>query len=642
MSKINILDESVVLLIAAGEVVERPASVIKELVENSIDAGAKSITVEIQNGGISFMRVTDDGNGIEPMDMPLAFISHATSKIKDKDDLTHIDSLGFRGEALPSIAAVSRVEVISRTKDADMGYRCEASKEGVTTPEEAGSPIGTTVVVRDLFYNVPARMKFLKKDVSEGNAVASVVEKIALSHPEIRIRFIRNGEVRLASPGNGDLISAAGAVYGKSFSDSLIYVDYIPEDAHYLNVSGVITKPSGARSGRNAQHFFVNGRLVKSSMLVAALEEAYKGSIMVDKHPGCILNITIPADMVDVNVHPAKTEVKFQNDNDIFSLIYYAVKSTLGKEDNSALSSAQKRVEQNEDNHDTKIKMSAEQFRKAFLLQKESFIDSKPYFSAGQLNLGVLRNNDSLTGYEKKENSVHSVSNYIKTKELSDDSIIITSEDNERAEKIVEAMPVINDDKKDVITGQSIALRYIGELFDTYALFEGNDEIVFLDKHAAHERILYEKLKDENYSFDSQFLLSPEIISVSEEEKEVALENIKVIERLGFSVEDFGKGSIIVRGTPLWCDSNDIEVVVIEILHSLYLCKEDITPDKLDSLFHSMACRGAIKAGDASSSEELVALSERILAQDIRYCPHGRPVSVSLSKGRIEKLFGRI
>ena len=415
MPRINLLDKHIAELIAAGEVVDRPCSVVKELVENSIDAGAASVTVEIQNGGNTYIRVTDDGCGIEPEDIPKAFLRHATSKIHEEWDLERIMTFGFRGEALASVAAVSHVEIMTRTKGSSVGYCCEATDEGVSEIEEAGCPEGTTIIVRDLFYNTPARQKFLKKDVAEANAVAQVMDKMALSYPEIKFRFIRDGETKLVTYGNGDMLAVISAVYGRDFAKETIEVNYSPVGRDKIRLTGFITKPSASKPSRSFQNFFVNRRFVKTRTAMAAIEEAFKGSAMIGKFPGCVLNIEIPPETVDVNVHPAKTEVRFESEKEVFDLVYYGVKSALNQRDVSAVLEESKKVNKSfwDDikNPDTKehfenvvVQPTLSQLPKTDFIPK-TYKDVTYTFIENE-NVSA-RNNDSLTSYRLDGDRTH-------------------------------------------------------------------------------------------------------------------------------------------------------------------------------------------------------------------------------------------
>lgn len=643
LPRINVLDKHVSELIAAGEVVDRPCSVIKELVENSIDAGAKNITVEIQNGGNTFMRVTDDGCGIEKDDIPKAFLRHATSKIEAETDLSSIHTFGFRGEALASVAAVAHVNIITRTENSELGYSCNASDCEIGEVTEAGCPKGTTIVVRDLFYNTPARQKFLKKDISEANAVGNILDKIALSHPDIRFRFIKDGETKLSTYGNGDLLSVISSVYGKEFSANMIKVDYSPMDKNGYSVYGYITAPTATKASRNFQNFYVNMRYVKTSLSAAAVEEAFKGSAMVGKFPGCVLFIRIPFETVDVNVHPAKTEVRFQNDKDVFDLIYYGVKSALNKDDVSVVVRESEHLKPKYDfsipeSEKPKFEtLTASEFRKEFA-EKETadFHKESQTFS----NLLI---NDIQTRVPQKTTYIY--------------PNIDVSADDEETETPVKYMD-LNDGKtvpEEIYNRTPIAdqitidrkpsddFHYVGEIFKTYIVLESEESVIFVDKHAAHERILYEKLRSGVKAFDHQILLTPITLNMSQDQIQAITENEDVLDKFGFECDDFGNGTLIVRSMPLWLKQSDLTDILSEIADSLIGLKHDITPEKLNSLYANIACRAAIKANNINTEEELKTIIDILIEErSIKYCPHGRPISTEITKTKLEHMFGRI
>ncbi len=654
MPRINLLDKHIAELIAAGEVVDRPCSVVKELVENSIDAGATSITVEIQSGGNTYIRVTDNGCGIEPEDIPKAFLRHATSKIHKEWDLERIITFGFRGEALASVAAVSHVEIMTRTKDSKTGFRCEATDEGISEIEEAGCPEGTTIIVRDLFYNTPARQKFLKKDVAEANAVAQVMDKMALSHPEIKFCFIREGENKLQTYGNGDLLSVISAVYGRDFAKETIEVNYSPIGRGNLKISGYITKPSASRPSRNFQNFFVNTRFVKTRTAMAALEEAFKGSAMVGKFPGCVLNLEIPPETVDVNVHPAKTEVRFVSEKEVFDLVYYGVKNALNARDVSAVLEESKKVNKTfwDDIRSPKEKEHFENVVVQTTLSqtpKTDFISRKYQdvkFSFAESDNVSARNNDNLASYRIDGDVTHTAQ--YKIRQAADKAAL---EGTELPKEYIEGISAIKDAGAPVpeiprnLNTDPLPfgnLKYVGEVFKTYILLESEDELVFVDKHAAHERILYEKLKKGIGAFDCQTLLSPITCKLSDEQCEAVLENPEKMEKFGFIIDDFGRGTVLVRSLPFWVKAKEAESIIGEIADSINACHHDLTPEKLDRLYASISCRAAIKANDKNSQPELETIVNVLLNDpSIRYCPHGRPVSTTISKNKLERMFGR-
>lgn len=592
MSKINVLPKHMADLIAAGEVVERPASVIKELMENSIDAGATSLTVEIKRGGITYMRVTDDGCGIEREDVRNAFKSHATSKIKVEEDLLSIGTLGFRGEALASIAAVAKVDILTRTPDDDIGtlYKIEGSEE--VTLDDAGCPQGTTIIVKDIFFNTPARMKFLKKDVTEGNAVAGVVDRIALSHPEVSIRFIRDDKQQLVTTGNGKLQSAVYSVFGKDFANGLVETEY---ELDGIKVSGLVSLPVASRANRAMQFFFLNGRLVKSITAQAALEQAYKNAIMVGKFPSCVLNIEAPLNSVDVNVHPAKTEVRFENEKKIFDAVYYATKAAIEEKDKPNKIDLAKVALKQESNP------FKEESRKTY--EQVKLPEKNPNFFATELP----------REYKKEE-------------------------------PVKKAEPVPYQRKSEAPKPEPVAkldYKVIGEAFDTYIFVEQEGKILLIDKHAAHERMLFEKLKAESNDKSSQVLLSPVTVTLSKEEYSAVLSNLDVLKDAGFDIDDFGSGTVLVRELPVMLIDDDVKALVEEMAGYL-LSSQAPVPEKLDWIYHNTACRAAIKGGDKTSQYELESFVEKLLQNpEIRYCPHGRPVLIEMTRSDLEKQFGR-
>lgn len=614
MPKIQVLDKQVAELIAAGEVVERPSSVIKELVENSIDAGASVITVEIRHGGVTFMRVTDNGCGIEPEDVPTAFLRHATSKIFLKGDLDAISTLGFRGEALASISAVSRVELLTRTHNAPAGVRYVEEGAAGYSLEEAGCPEGTTILVRDLFYNTPARMKFLKKDVTEGNSVAGILEKMALSHPEISFRLIRDGKETLHTPGDNQISSAIYAVYGRDFSSELIPVEY---ELEHIKVMGAVCTPAGCRPNRSMQNFFINGRYVRSRTAMAALEEAYKGSIMVGKFPSCALHLQLALGTVDVNVHPAKMEVRFVNERPVFNAVYHAVKSALQQGDKPKIMELKKPV--------------YSPFQPVNGIQEQTVIPQPPALKARspQLFSGVLQ--DSGAPIHEKP---HFYSDFER----------ILDHDPQPEAAAAEKIPIPNQALREKKNAETFHTRILGEAFGTYIIVEySGDELMFIDKHAAHERLLYERLKSENRGGEAQTLLEPVSVTLSKDEYTAVLSHTEELSKVGFEVEDFGAGSVLVRSAPLLLDGRDATEALMEIAGYLVSFKTDLTTEHLDWVYHNVACRAAVKAGDTTSREELVYLAEQLEQNpEVRYCPHGRPVYILLRRRDIERQFGRI
>lgn len=644
MPKINVLSKEVSELIAAGEVIDRPASVVKELVENSIDAGATEITVEIKKGGIEYIRITDNGCGIQPEDVPVAFLRHATSKICNESDLNDISTLGFRGEALASVCAVSRVEMLTKTAESPYGTRIQMEGGEQVLLEEAGCPDGTTIIIRDIFYNVPARLKFLKKDVSEGNTIASMLNKIALSNPSVSFSFIRDNVKQLQTPGDGELYSAIFAVYGKNFADSLMKVDYSLGD---ISVCGFSSIPMNARANRSMQHFFVNGRYVRSRTCSVALEEGYKNAIMVGKFPACVLNITLPYDFVDVNVHPTKTEVRFVNERSVFDCLYFAVKTAITSYEMVKTipfppkESYRPVFEADTGTQETLHSMASERKTTSAPDKSEKPFEHAEYHpnerSDNVSSERVVASNG--TPYEIRLEEPSLEENYyflkpesFKRKEEGTASVV--------PEPVEDISPALVQRTQSEIEKPKI--RLLGELFETYILAEINDSLAMIDKHAAHERILFEKLKAERQPLDHQILLSPFTVVLSEEECDAVLSNPKVIDELGFLVEGFGSSMVLVREIPALLDQHDASQLLAEIAMNLKNHKKDPSPSELDDLYHSVACKAAIKAHDKNTGPELLSLVERVYTDDaIRYCPHGRPVLQIWSKSKINKLFGR-
>lgn len=647
MPKINVLPKEVYSLIAAGEVVERPMSIVKEMIENSIDAGARRITVEIKNGGTTYIRVTDDGCGVARDDVKKVFISHATSKIATGEDLNSIATLGFRGEAMASIAAVAKVEMLTKTAEEELGTRYEISGGEETELSEAGCPDGTTIVVRDIFFNVPARMKFLKKDVTEGNSVQGIVGRIALSHPEISFRFIRDGKQALLTSGNGDLKGTVYSVLGAELSDSLIEVDYSYSS---MRVSGFVSKPHESRKSRAMQFFFINGRLVKSATAMAALEQAYKNVIMAGRFPACILNIEIDSKLVDVNVHPAKIEVRFVNEKPVFDLVYYGVKTAI--ETKNTVKQAEfftaedgrkyRSLERNSAKIDFGIKPeapsqikigsgSSSDFEKVKRAQNEWSLAS----SGGEKHIRKASYGNP-EDYKIISESVFSKDeNVSETQYSTTIALDFSTENKEMPKEIVidESIPVVPD------------FKVVGEAFRTYIIVEIENSLYYIDKHAAHERMNYEKLRADaqKNGIPSQVLLSPVAVMLSADEYNAVTGNLKLLKKCGFAVEEFGGLSVLVRETPSLLDGADVKDLITEIAQKLLEHKTDIEPDKMDWIFHSASCRAAVKGGDYTTEQERELFVKKLLSMpDIRYCPHGRPVMIKVSKYEIEKQFGRI
>ncbi len=635
MPHIQVLDKHTAELIAAGEVVERPSSVVKELLENTIDAGATMVAVEIQNGGVTYIRITDNGAGIAREDVPTAFLRHATSKVRREEDLEAIGTLGFRGEALASIAAVSRVELLTCAAGETAGtrYTLEGGEDGHL--EDTGCPQGTTIVVRDLFYNVPARMKFLKKDVSEANAVAGVVDRIALSHPEVSFRFIRDGREELLTPGDSQLRSCIYAVLGKEFSDSLLPVDYTLGGVH---VHGFASKPAASRANRTMQHFFINGRYVKTRTAMAALEQAYKGAIMVGKFPACVLHLDMPPETVDANVHPAKIEVRFINEKPVFDAVYHGLKSALAAGDvpKQAVLPVRPTIGQPQAEQ---LHMDPPAAPRSPASHIDAILDKPPAQPAAPAPAvpsappaarprPVLRD-----GTDAPYSAAPSYLN-----------IERTSAQPAAAPEPPPAPPPVREEPAAPPPAEKASepVVYVGEVFHTYVIAQMGESLYVIDKHAAHERLLYNQLKATPHN-DAQMLLEPVSVPLGREEYAAVTAELETLGAAGFEVEDFGGSTVLVRAVPLILSGCDAAAAIQEIAGGFVSGKRELTMDKLDWIYHSSACRAAVKAGDSSRPEELRQLAERVLQNDdIRYCPHGRPVCFELTRRELEKQFGRV
>lgn len=682
MGRINVLNKHVAELIAAGEVVERPSSVIKELVENSIDAGATAITVEIKNGGTTFMRVTDNGHGIMRDDIKNAFLRHATSKVLNENDLESISTLGFRGEALASVSAVAKVELLTCADCEDLGtnYIIHGGEE--VSFSDAGCPVGTTIIVRDLFYNIPARQKFLKKDVAEGNAVSLVMDRIALSHPEVSFTFIRDSKQTLKTAGDGKLRSAIYLVYGRDFANSLIDVDY---ELDGIRVEGFISRPEGARPNRNMQTFFVNNRFVKSRTASAAVDEAGKGSVMVGKFLSCVLNVSMAFNAVDVNVHPAKIEVRFINERPLFNVVYHAVKSALIKGDKRKEALLSSPATKQNLNPFEQFDLRARDVKKNDMPQtlnteKTEYIKSEPKVDFSDITdnsnkitpifnrkssvadsriiddvfaaldiikttdeeieekLSVKHNSDLVQAKIVSESEVKASGESIPSdnSDIDNDSIPSDNSDavTQTQDPSIEKLTLVNIDSEPQFT-------YIGEAFRTYIIIEVNKELILIDKHALHERMIYEKLKAEAVNY-SQMLLTPLTVVLDKTVYTNVVDSLELFYECGFDVEDFGMPTLLVRSAPQYLEGEDITDTIIEMADHISQNKRDIRSEKMDWIFHNIACRAAIKAGNKSTKEELVDLAKKMLLDDtLRYCPHGRPVCIVLKKSEIEKQFGR-
>ena len=638
MPKIIQLDRHVADLIAAGEVVERPASCAKELVENAIDAGARHITVEVQNGGMQLLRVTDDGCGMLPEDARTAFLRHATSKLRTKEDLAAIGTLGFRGEALAAISAVSRIDLLTRAKEADEGVQLHLEAGKVLSERPAGCPQGTTILVRDLFYNTPARMKFMKSDAAEAAAVAAAVQQQALSHPEISFRLLKDGAEQLVTDGSGDRMSAIYVIFGRELAGGMLAVSGRWEK---IRVEGFAAKPTATRGNRSYQQFFVNGRFVKSRLLSAAVEQAYQNQIMTGRFPACVLELTLPLGSVDVNVHPAKTEVKFLSEREVFDAVHYAVLS--------ALSRAQGRPEVKLPQPQPPAKPAPAQTPP----QSRQAPPAKPDFYRS-MQASAYR---QLAGFTQREGApkpeTHALASGVQLPRPERELQQTPAAPETPPPPVQAALPP--EEKAPAAPAQPEAemeqqsfsvpetpFRVIGEALDTYILVEQEDAILLIDKHAAHERIRFEALRARQTPVMPQVLLSPVSAQLSREEAACALEHAQTLRECGFEIEDFGDGDVLLRQIPADLTPEDAQALV-QALAGALLAGRTLAPDQLrDRLLHTMACKSAIKGGWHTTPAEREALVKQVLSRDdIKYCPHGRPVCIRLTRAQLEKQFQR-
>ena len=755
MGNIVLLDELTINKIAAGEVIERPASVIKEMIENSIDAGATNITVEIKNGGISYIKVTDNGKGIAQDDLEIAFERHATSKIRSADDLNSVTSMGFRGEALASIVAISNVELVSKTSTQDIGYKVVVEAGNILNKEEAGCPTGTSITVRNLFFNTPVRYKFLKKDYTESGYIEDVITRIALVNPNIAFKLINTGKTVIQTNGNGDLKAVIYSIYGKDISNAVMEVNYKYED---VKISGVVGKPEIARSNRSNQLFFVNKRYIKDKILTSATEQAYKGLIPIGKFGFVVLNLEINPAKVDVNVHPAKLEVRFEEENKIFQSVYHAIKDTLLKTE--LVANSEKKLENNISGNlinnrsltfDERLKNLKEAkkennssglfgFRKQNEKQIEEYtdeesriktnniledvykqktannIESNPITQKEKINIGEpidtsdvlnqLRQMKEKIEQELKEKNIEPVSlkeeseNYSynaeaeekleeqnkkieeienpeikqefkeikqKMQELNDNPKVVSENFEEMYAKLFGRKPIEEkketDEEKekrasaiDIIKNnisvfekdekyQKPAYKFIGIVFKTYIILEIDQEMYILDQHAAHERIMYEKVKKNYYSDsskDSQMLLLPDIITLTHKEMEIAKDNFNMFRQAGFSLEEFGENTIKLTGVPTVCVDLDTKELFLETLDEINTVARTAKQEKEEKFIATVACKAAVKANMALTVQEVDSLMSKLLELPNPFtCPHGRPTAIKMSKYDIERKFSR-
>ena len=642
MPKIIQLSPHIANLIAAGEVVERPASVIKELLENAVDAGASQITVEIREGGMTFMRVTDNGCGIAPEDAPTAFLRHATSKLRSAEDLAAISTMGFRGEALAAIASVSRIDLLTKTAGSVEGISLHLEGGTITEQSEAGCPDGTTIIVRDLFFNTPARMKFMKSDATESARIAAVVQQQALAHPEVAYRFLKDGKQTLSTPGNGDLSAAIYCVYGRECSKM------VPVKSRWdvYSLTGFVSKPTDARPNRSLQTFFVNNRPVRSALLVSALEEAYRNQLMTGKYPACVLHLQVPANMVDVNVHPAKIEVNFLNRNGVFDCIHYGVLGALNKTPDrpqvqfktapAPSQPAAKPAEAPAKKQDFFRTMTPQEFKNLTSAVSQA---PKPSPLAAAATAAAVERSAPAPLREP-------VAFPTMERQKTIPPIVVAVEAPKAPQEKPKAEPAATAPEPEQTTLSMPAQapwRMVGELYRSYILVEQGEEAYLIDKHAAHERILFEKLKANQEAISSQSLLTPLPYRTSAEAAGILLANKQVLDSLGFELEEFGDNTLLVRQIPMDLSDGDV-ADALDTLASQLLTGRKEAPDTVrDNLLHTVACKAAIKAGWKTDDQELEALVKQVMErEDLKYCPHGRPIVVSISRREIEKQFGRV
>ena len=638
MPKIIQLSPHIANLIAAGEVVERPASVIKELLENAVDAGASKITVEIRDGGMTFMRVTDNGCGMAAEDARTAFLRHATSKLRTAEDLAAISTMGFRGEALAAIASVSRIVIMTKTASAIAGTSLTLEAGKILEESEAGCPEGTTIIVRDLFFNTPARMKFMKSDTVEGGRVAAAVQMQALAHPSIAFRFLRDGKEVLSTPGTGDLNAALYCVYGRDCA-RMVKVDSRWES---YSLTGFVSKPTDARPSRSLQTFFVNGRPVKSKLLVAALEEAYRNQIMVGKFPACVLHLTLPAHTVDVNVHPAKTEVKFLSEKAVFDCVHYGVLGALNKTpDRPQVQFKQAPAPQIQ-------KPAISQPQKAAAPKQENFfrtMTAEEYktFSTALKDAPQPKKEAAVATAMKVERSVPPVAREPITLPKAAPLPPMPPAPAKPVTPVVPLPPLPEEpQQQELPMPKEIPWRMVGELYRSYILVEQGDDAFLIDKHAAHERILFDKLKANQERISSQMLLSPIPLRTSADNAALLLANKSLLEELGFEVEEFGENTLVLRQIPMDLSPEDARDAAEALASDLASGRRENQDNVRDELLHTVACKAAIKAGWKNDEAELLALVKQVMArEDLKYCPHGRPICISLSKKQLEKQFKR-
>lgn len=643
MAKIIQLSPHIANLIAAGEVVERPASVMKELLENAVDAGATAVTAEIRDGGMTFLRVTDNGCGMLPEDAKTAFLRHATSKLRTAEDLAAISTMGFRGEALAAIASVSRIDLLTKPTGELSGSALSLEAGTITEESEAGCPDGTTIIIRDLFYNTPARMKFMKSDVVEGSRVTAAVQQQAIAHPEVAFRFIRDGKEVLSTPGTGNLKDAVYCIYGKD-SSKMTEVDSSWEGYH---LTGYVSRPTDSRPSRNMQTFFVNGRPVKSRLMIAALEEAYRNRIMTGKFPACVLQLNLPANAVDVNVHPAKTEVKFLNEKAVFDCIHYGVLGALNKTQdrpdvqfkpvapapvaqNSAPAAAPKSTVSTPTKQQSFFRtMTADEYRSFSGAIKDAPQPSP--LAAAAAAAAVER-----TAYAPVRETVV-LPELPKTEEPASPPVI-------RVKESPSVTPVTQEEplQQAIDMPEAEPWRYVGELYRSYLIVEQGEEAFLIDKHAAHERILFDKLKANQEAITSQTLLAPIPCRLEPASCGALMSNQVLLTQMGFEIDTLGENTIVLRSIPMDLSEADAADAIEALAADLLVGKQEDISTVRDELLHTVACKAAIKAGWHTDEKEILALVQQVMArEELKYCPHGRPICITLSKKQLEKQFKR-
>lgn len=658
MPKIMQLSPHVADLIAAGEVVDRPAGAAKELVENAIDAGAKNITVEIQNGGMTFLRVTDDGCGMSAEDAPTAFLRHATSKLREASDLEAIHTLGFRGEALAAISAVSRIDLMTKTADAPFGTGLHLDAGVVTESGEVGCPNGTTIIVRDLFYNTPARMKFMKRDTVEAAALLSTMQRLALAHPEVSLRVLRDGEEQLSTAGDGRLYSAVYAVMGRTTAQEMTEVNSRYEK---YTLTGYVSKPNATRGNRTNQIFLVNGRHVRSKTLTAALEEAYRNALMVGRFPSCVLHLRLPEQLVDVNVHPAKTEVRFLSERDVFDCVRYGVQGALERANGRVSLRLPHSQEEAPKSHTAVPKqnffrqMTAEDYRaftsvlqdgaeavarpRAAAIPQHSRRDTPAVDSvsprAGTPDTPTAVAGEFLPARASSPAAPHQNNRQdapaVNSVSPQDPSSPAASQKDNAAAPAQQELPL-----------QTNTYRVVGEVLDTYIIVEQDRQVLLIDKHAAHERILFEKLRKSTEPIMSQLLLEPILCQPEREEAALLLENADLLNDCGFEVSDYGDGTLALRRIPAEIDPADAGSALSRLAGDLKNGNRADPAALRDTMLHTVACKAAIKGGRHTDAREREALVKQVLSDpSLKYCPHGRPIVAVLTASQLERSFKR-